>query len=98
MEYVNLTPHMVNIINSEITLNIPASGTIARLLESVTSTVIVDGVLTSIVALGEIQGLPESKDGIQYIVSMPLVMGAKAAGISRTDLVYPYGQGEWLLR
>ena len=36
--------------------------------------------------------LPEMDHGVIHIVSMPLLMGMRAAGIDRPDFMYPYGQ------
>jgi len=91
---VNLTPHAVIVLdeNGEVIVCIQASGTIARLVETVAEAPEVLGVPGVTVALGPIDGLPDQVDGTTYVVSMPLLMGMRAAGIDRPDCVYPFGQ------
>jgi len=91
---VNVTPHPVVIYGQGDTVlaDIPASGVIARIAETVTPCPAVDGLPGSLVTLGEIEGLPEPVEGTWVIVSMPLAMAALAARSTRADLVYPYGQ------
>ena len=93
MQYVNLTPHAVTVIGEDgvTILNVPTSGTVARLSETAT-TPSSDGVPMVVVSLGDVAGLPEPQECVTYIGSMPLLMGMKAAGINRPDVVYPYGQ------
>ncbi len=99
---INLTPHDVVIYEDGVLmLTIAKSGTVARLTETVRY---LDGKLsadspyasgwgmTAEVTLGGAEGLPEPARNTTYIVSMPLAMGLKAAGIDRPDVVYPFGQ------
>jgi hypothetical protein len=94
--YVNLTPHDVTIFDGDIAvLTIPATGQVARVSELVhwlTSGPLGGGVDGLTVVLGAIENLPEPEDGVIYIVSMPTMMGLRAAGSARTDVRYPYEQ------
>jgi hypothetical protein len=92
--FVNLTPHDITIFGDDDTevTTIPTSGVVARIAESAEGTEPIDGVATTQVVLGQIQGLPESEDGTVYVVSMPLLMGMRAMGDQRLDVRYPYGQ------
>ena len=93
---INLTPHMVVVLGEDggVVAEYPASGTVARLTETTQAGKPVGGVPWTEVALGGIEGLPEPQADVVYLVSMPLAMGAKAAGLTRRDLVYPSGQND----
>jgi len=95
VDIVNLTPHPVVVVGDEgqTIAEFPPSGTVARLSESATPDgATPSGIPLTNVALGEIIGLPGQVTSTLYIVSMPLLMGAIAAEVTRSDLVYPYGQ------
>lgn len=94
MRFINLTPHAVNVIAEDGTqiLALPPSGTVARLEESAIPASDYCGINHTVVKLGSVTGLPEPAEGVIYIASMPLLMGMRAAGIERPDVVYPYGQ------
>jgi hypothetical protein len=94
MQYVNLTPHAVAVMDKDgaTILNVPAGGTVARLSETSAASESSSGIPMTVVSLGEVSGLPEPQDGVTFIGSMPLLMGMKAAGINRPDVFYPYGQ------
>ena len=94
--FVNLTPHDVAVFDGDVAvLIIPATGLVARISESVDELASgplgggIDGVT---VVLGEVEDLPQPQDDVIYIVSMPTMMGLRAAGSTRTDVRYPYGQ------
>lgn len=89
--YVNLTPHDVVIRDhDDITTVYPATGIVARVVETVTAVPSPDGHRRVVVALGEIADLPAARDGVTLIVSMPCAMALAAAGIDRPDVVYPH--------
>lgn len=95
MEYVNLTPHAVNVIAEDGTqiLAVPPSGTVARIAETAIPVhKAADGTQRVHVTLGSVEGLPDRQVGVTLIGSMPLLMAMAAAGLHRRDLVYPYGQ------
>lgn len=91
---VNLTPHPVVIIANDGTViaDIPPSGNVARLAETAVPDGTRGGIPMTRVSLGTIEGLSPAWRDTLHIVSMPLLMGARAAGVTRTDLVYPFGQ------
>ena len=74
-EIVNLTPHALDLLLEDGTsLKVPASGNLVRLKETVEkreSIVLADGKMVGVNAktFGEIEGLPESKDGVIFVVS-----------------------------
>ena len=92
--FVNLTPHPVTIFDQDgnIVLAVEPSGTVARLTETVRPDGGIGEASAVSVALGEISGLPEPQEGITYIVSMPTLMGMRAAGNTRSDVRYPFDQ------
>jgi hypothetical protein len=94
MQYVNLTPHAVNILAEDGTqiLSVPPSGTVARIAETAHPAGERDGIPFAEVSLGDVHGLPAAEDGVTLIGSMPLLMAMAAAQIARPDAVYPYGQ------
>ena len=93
MQYVNLTPHVVNVYNDEeVVMSLAPSGCVVRIDESVTPSVELDGIQFVDVSLGEVNGLPEEEEDTVFVVSMSLLMGMKAAGSNRQDCVYPFGQ------
>lgn len=90
---VNLTPHDVTIRDhDEITTVYPASGTVARIVETVDSVPSPHQHRQVVVTFAEVAGLPEPSEGATYVVSMPCAMALAAAGIHRPDVVYPHHQ------
>jgi hypothetical protein len=97
--FINLTPHDVVILDAELMPEgklqayvepepvvkkvFPSAG-VAR-VETTFSSFDENGVATQ--TFGEIVGLPEPRDGVLYIVSLPVLERAHAAG--RTDVVAP---------
>lgn len=89
--YINLTPHDVVIRDhDDLTTTYPASGTVARVFEAVESVPSPDEHRRVVVHLGDVEGLPAAQDGVVCIVSMPCAMALTAAGVRRTDVVYPH--------
>ena len=86
--FVNLTPHVVNIFDAEghHVMGIPTSGSVARCSQHEQQVAEIDGVTITRQYFGEVEGLPEAKDGTFYIVSR---MVAESVGLSRTDLLVP---------
>ena len=78
MNYINLTPHSINLIGVG---ELPSSG-IARVKDTLTG----DGIL-KIRTYGAIEGLPEAKDNTVYIVSSMVMSQAVKNG--RTDVYAP---------
>ena len=84
--FVNLTPHTINIIREDGTvLAIPSSGTVARCTQKETVLNVHDGVKITRQEFGEVVDLLEPKEDTVFIVSR-MVASAKPA---RHDLVCP---------
>ena len=87
LELINLTPHTVNLIDGDgKTFTILPSGIIPRLTEEKESLGTINGFPVVKKSFGEVENLPEPKEGTIYIVSA-LVAGA----VNRDDLVVPDG-------
>ncbi|WCF11484.1 hypothetical protein NDS46_31500 (plasmid) [Paenibacillus thiaminolyticus] len=85
MEFINLTPHDVVIMErNEIIKVIPASGNVARVQTHAKAVGKLDGIEVVKTVWGDIEGLPEPKEGIVYIVSMLVGQAAK-----RSDVIGP---------
>ena len=87
MKLVNLTPHDVIIRLPGGDRVIPASGTVARVATSHELVDEIDGIPVSAQTYGQIEGLPEPRDGVFYVVSAVVLAAAKELG--RTDVVAP---------
>lgn len=90
MNFINLTPHDITLNSGEV---YKKSGTVAGVSEI--NGGFVDGVRQD--KLGEVT-LPEEKAGTTYIVSMPTLMGYRALGGNRSDLVTPITRGEGVVK
>jgi hypothetical protein len=86
MQYVNLTPHAVNIINEDgiSGMEYPSSG-VARIATQVTGET--DGITS--VAYGALSGLPEPAEGVTYIVSLVCLLALQG---TRPDVVAPWSE------
>lgn len=86
---VNLTPHDIKIIINGETTTIPRSGQVARV--TITSKVVgtVNGIEIRTPTPGDVEGLPEPKEGTMYIVSR-LVADSPSVR-SRKDILVPDG-------
>lgn len=89
VRFVNLTPHAIDIV--PLSISIPPSGNVAKVLESVQSreTVDWDGRFIDIVekAPDLVAGLPQPVEGTVYIASTIVAVAAWALG--REDVVCP---------
>lgn len=79
IEFINLTPHDIVLNDGRV---FRASGTVAR-VSSTHTPFDENGVCR--VSFGEVENLPEPKDGTMFIVSGMVA----AAAVDRTDLVSP---------
>ena len=86
-QLVNLTPHDVVIRHDDEDIVIPKSGIVARVKETEIHTEIINGVQVTDIHYEKTSNLPESKDGIYYIVSNVVAY----ANSGRHDLVFPDG-------
>ena len=85
--FVNLTPHTINVIQEDgSVLDIPASGTIARVAVQQTQVTAIDGMPVMATTYGDAEGLPAPADNTIYIVSGLL---RSALGHLRPDVVAP---------
>jgi len=75
MRFVNLTPHKITIKSKKGDIEVPPSGTIARVTTIEEVVAEVDGISIIKREFGEVEGLPEPENGVAYIVSS-LVLGA----------------------
>lgn len=92
MKFINLTPHDIHIIsgNSEKSPSekiIPASGQCARCNVQKTLCDYVDNIPVYATSYGDVQGLPDSENGVFYIVS---TIVAEACKGQRDDLLVPF--------
>lgn len=88
MEFVNLTPHTINLITDAGSKVIPASGVIARVEQNTTLVREVDGIPVVQATWGDILDLPDPKEDTMYIVSAMVANAAKAKGRVQ-DVVCP---------
>jgi len=90
MNFVNLTPHTVNLVNGGNQLfSVPPSGHIARVATDQTVVGSVVGVDIVRTVFGDVDGLPASQPDTVYIVSTLVLQALKANGIKRDDVVAP---------
>ena len=82
--FINLTPHAVNVIDPALT--VPASGTIARVEQTINQSGTLGGVPLFEVSFGEVIGLPKETSDTVFIVSG---MVLEALQGSRGDVVAP---------
>lgn len=87
MEFQNLTPHNINVVDSEgnEVVSIPPSGEVARLAVDSVQVDTINGVDIYRSEFGEVEGLPEPKEGAMYIVSALVRTGFP----NRSDLLSP---------
>lgn len=82
--FINLTPHAINVLEGGKMLEIPASGIIARLEQKDKKVGVVNGIDCYQTVYGEITNLPAEKEDTIYIVSFLVLNKA-----NRRDLVSP---------
>lgn len=87
---INLTPHALTILAADDTVIrvIPASGQVARCVQTVEALDAVDGIPAVKAGYGEVENLPAPQEGVVYVVS-GLV---RAALPGRADLCSPGDQ------
>lgn len=82
--WVNLTPHEVNIVGGP---TFRPSGSVARCSTVTVAKYECDGVTVAVRDIGPLEGLPDPQPGTMYIVSAMAREAAEAMG--RTDCVSP---------
>lgn len=90
MNYINLTPHVVDIIKMDgTTLSIPSSGVI-RAKQELESYRIIDGIKIGKYSYGEPIGVPEALEpDTIYIVSKLVLESCRSHGIDTTNFLIP---------
>lgn len=89
--FVNLTPHTVNLINENSGLvfcSFPSKGSVRVGMESKYE--VVNGVPQGSIKYTELEGLPDPKENVIYILSSIAFNAAKAQG--RNDICFPAGK------
>lgn len=84
---INLTPHAVTVSGPRGSLVLPSEGA-ARVADRATPSGGIGVVDVVEVSFGEVQGLPEPREGVVLLVSRVLAL----ARPSRSDLVFPFGE------
>lgn len=90
MEFINLTPHDVTLVDletKEVRRVFKASGNLARVTTSTEVVGNIDGIDITETKFSEVYGLPEPEDGKAYIVS--LAVAQRVTG--RKDVLVPNG-------
>lgn len=91
MKFVNLTPHVLNIVDDSgnTILSVAPSGTVARVATQQTVVGNVAGIDVVRTVFGDVDGLPSPQDDVVYIVSTLVLQALKANGVDRDDVVAP---------
>ena len=90
-EFVNLTPHTINMWTDDksVTADILPSGTIARVSKKTVLVGYINGFPDKKAVYGEIENLPAPQEGVIFIVSGMIISALKDKGIQRDDLRQP---------
>ena len=84
--FINLTPHVLNVIcNDGTVIDIPTSGIVARCAQDNEVVDTINGISVTKQTFGSVTGLPESQRGTYYVVSRLVA----AACPERKDLFIP---------
>lgn len=100
VEFVNLTPHDVVIMDSQgnVLKTIPRSGAVARLVSEEEIIGDIDGIPVVATKYVSVEGLPDPEPNKVYIVSSLILQALKAKGIERDDVVAPATGPNWAVR
>ena len=87
MNFINLTPHSINVLdlNGDLVITLEPSGVVARCAATTTAVDTVNGVVLNRTTFGVVTGLPDQQDGVLLVVSMLV----RAACPNRSDLSSP---------
>lgn len=86
MNFINMTPHALNIIQEDGSVyTLPSSGQVARVETTRTVAYVMDGIEVFETVWGDVIGLPEFNKGDVYIVSALVAQRCKY----RTDVYSP---------
>ena len=83
-QFINLTPHTLNIHTPEKVIDLAPSGEVARVAASSVEVAPIGGIPTVITEFGEVTGLPDPQEGVFLIVS-----GMVASAAPREDVLSP---------
>jgi len=97
VKLVNLTPHELNVYNSEgkVILSIPPPKDVpvprVSIKSEVVGTIDVDGIEIPVrrITYGDVENLPPPEEGTVYVVSTFVILALKEKGIERKDLLSP---------
>ena len=91
MEFINLTPHELNVQREDGSLlNIPASGTVARVGQKETVVDTLEGInITQQVFDGDVTGVPEPQGPFTYYIVSRIVASALAEADRTNDILVP---------
>ena len=82
MNFVNLTPHVLNIIEEDGSVyTLPASGQVARIETTRNVAYVMDGIEIFETVYGQVTGLPERQPDTAYIVSALVAQAAKRSDV-----------------
>lgn len=85
MNFINLTPHDINVITDKGSRVIPRSGNVARVNQVLSLACKYDGISIVNCKYGQVENLPEEKEMTYFIVSKMV----KDAAPNRQDLLSP---------
>ena len=87
MKIKNLTPHEIKVVgeDGEVKMVIPPSGQVARVRAEQKVVGEIDGVPVVKTVFGDVEGLPEPREGVVYIVSSLVAQAVR----EREDVVAP---------
>ena len=85
MQFINLTPHTINIHSNGNVTNVTPSGSIARVSTNYQHSTTVSGINIYNCVYGDVHGLPDSQNNTIYIVSSVV----KSAVPNRMDVMSP---------
>lgn len=86
--FINLCPHDVTIFMASGEERVfPASGYVARCSHTTMTVDTVEGIPVNVTTFGDVTGLPDPVEGVNYIVSNLVAQSVKG----RTDVFFPCG-------
>lgn len=83
--FINLTPHVINVVVPSGTIDIPASGQVARCSQTSKEVCKINDIPVTKQEFGAVEGLPAPQEGTYYLVSRLVA----AACPERHDLLIP---------
>jgi hypothetical protein len=82
MNFINLTPHELNIVREDGTImNIPASGDVVRLATTMIAKETIAGIPVTAQIMGDITGLPKPQEDTIFLVSALVMLEAQRADV-----------------